>query len=145
MKRFVRFALAALALTNPGALPLMSQNASGPPNHWLEQLPATPEFSVAPTKKSWEWQRRRVRKQLDELLGPVPARPKRPNVRTLSRDDKGHYFLEKFQFDNGAGAQVPGYLLVPKNAAGRVPAILYCHWHGGQYEIGKEELFLTNA
>jgi dienelactone hydrolase len=36
---------------------------------------------------------------------------------------------------------VPGYLILPKNSPGRAPAILYCHWHGGEYEIGKEELF----
>src|ERR1051325_2112094 len=36
---------------------------------------------------------------------------------------------------------VPGNLLLPKNAPAKVPAILYCHWHGGDYEIGKDELF----
>jgi len=49
--------------------------------------------------------------------------------------------VEKFSFDNGAGATVPGYILLPKNSAGRAPGILFCHWHGGEYEIGKEELF----
>ena len=49
--------------------------------------------------------------------------------------------MEKFQFDNGAGAIVPGYLLLPEEATGKAPAILYCHWHGGEYDIGKEELF----
>jgi dienelactone hydrolase len=32
-------------------------------------------------------------------------------------------------------------LLRPKALRGKAPAILYCHWHGGEYEIGKEELF----
>jgi len=49
--------------------------------------------------------------------------------------------LEKFQFDNGAGSTVPGYLLLPKNAPARSPAILYCHWHAGEWDLGKEELF----
>jgi dienelactone hydrolase len=49
--------------------------------------------------------------------------------------------IEKFSFDNGAGATVPGYILLPKNSAGRAPGILFCHWHGGEYDIGKEELF----
>jgi dienelactone hydrolase len=30
---------------------------------------------------------------------------------------------------------------LPKKVTGKAPAILYCHWHGGEYEIGKEELF----
>ena len=74
----------------------------------------------------------------------IAARPEHPNVQTLSREDRGDYFLEKFEFDNGAGATVPGYLLLPKKANGPVPALLYCHWHGGQYEIGKEELFQSS-
>ena len=36
---------------------------------------------------------------------------------------------------------VPGYLLLPKSVSGTSPAILYCHWHGGEYDLGKEELF----
>jgi dienelactone hydrolase len=35
--------------------------------------------------------------------------------------------------------------LLPKSGPARKPAILYCHWHGGQYDVGKEELFRTNA
>ncbi|HZV36013.1 MAG TPA: alpha/beta hydrolase family protein, partial [Verrucomicrobiae bacterium] len=75
------------------------------------------------------------------LLGKLPPRPNVSAMQTLSREDRGDYILEKFQFDNGAGAIVPGYLVLPKNHPGKAPAILYCHWHGGQYDIGKEELF----
>jgi dienelactone hydrolase len=49
--------------------------------------------------------------------------------------------VEKFRFDNGAGALVPGYILLPKNAPSKAPAILYCHWHAGEYDLGKAELF----
>jgi dienelactone hydrolase len=49
--------------------------------------------------------------------------------------------VEKFRFDNGAGCVVPGYLILPKNVTGKVPGILYCHWHAGEYDLGKEELF----
>ena len=80
-----------------------------------------------------------------EVVGGLPPRPAKLDVKTLSRQDKGDYWLEKFTFDNEAGATVPGYLLLPKNAKGKSPAILYCHWHGGHYTIGKEELFGTNA
>jgi dienelactone hydrolase len=62
-------------------------------------------------------------------------------VETISREDRGDYVVEKFRFDNQAGASVPGYLLLPKRPEGKVPAILFCHWHGGEYHIGKEELF----
>jgi len=112
---------------------------------WLEAGSPVPDFKVPASKAAWERQRRQVRAQLWELLGALPPRPKKLAVEPLKREDRGDYLLEKFQFDNGAGATVPGYLLLPKKSSGKSPAVLYCHWHGGQYDIGKEELFRTNA
>jgi len=66
-----------------------------------------------------------------------------PSVKILSREDKETYWLEKFEFDNGAGATVPAVLLLPKNATGKSPAILWNHWHGGEYDGGKIEIFQT--
>ena len=108
---------------------------------WLASTELAPPFAVPPTREEWETQRQQVRAELWKLLGRLPPRPATPKVETLSREDRGGYIVEKFQFDNGAGATVPGYLLLPKNAPGKLPAILYCHWHGGEYDIGKEELF----
>lgn len=127
------------------ATSLMPQTNPTVARRWLEAAPPVPDFRVPTSKAAWERQRKQVRAQLWELLGKLPPRPKRLAVETLKREDRGDYLVEKFQFDNGAGATVPGYLLLPKNAPGKSPAILYCHWHGGQYDIGKEELFGTNA
>jgi len=111
----------------------------------MESAPPVPDFQVAKSKVGWERQRKQVRAQLWDLLGDLPPRPKRLSVQTLRREDHADYLLEKFQFDNGAGSVVPGYLLLPKKSSGKSPGILYCHWHGGQYDIGKEEIFGTNA
>ncbi len=127
------------------AAQLMAQTNQTEAQRWLEKAPVTPDFTTPATLKSWKTQRQQIREELGKLLGQLPPRPKIPAVQTISREDRGDYILEKFQFDNGAGATVPGYLLLPKNAAGKSPAILYCHWHGGEYDIGKEELFRTNA
>lgn len=108
---------------------------------WLAAAPSVPEFKVPAQASDWQRRRQEVRAQLEKLLGELPPRPKVPEVRTRSREDRGDYFVEKFEFDNQAGAMVPGYLLIPKNVSGKRPAILYCHWHGGEYPIGKEELF----
>ncbi len=64
-------------------------------------------------------------------------------MRVLKREEREDYFLETFAFDNGAGEEVRGYGFYPlhASAATPAPAILYCHWHGDQYDIGKEELF----
>jgi dipeptidyl aminopeptidase/acylaminoacyl peptidase len=112
---------------------------------WFTQARTAPEFKVPKTSKEWAQQRKQIRAQLWELLGDLPPRPKVPKAQTLVREERDGYVLEKFQLDNGAGATVPGYLLLPRHSPSRVPAILYCHWHGEQYDIGKEEIFRTNA
>ena len=121
--------------------PAVAQTNQSNAQRWLAAAEVAPPFTIPATKPAWEKQRKQVRTQLLELLGKLPPRPKVPKVQTLSREDHGEYTCEKFQFDNGAGAMVPGYLLLPKNVPGKAPAILYCHWHGGEYDIGKEELF----
>jgi dienelactone hydrolase len=122
---------------------IMAEQASEA-ERWLTAAGPVPEFVAAGSKPEWQEQRLRIRETLGALLGPLPSRPERPRVTLVRREDRGGYFLEQFEFDNGAGAVVPGYLLLPKGAA-KAPAILYCHWHGGQYDVGKEELFRTNA
>ncbi len=145
MKQFL-LALTALvtvqATVDPSLMAATNQSAAA---QWLAKADLASPLTVPSTRRIWENSRREIRGQLWQLLGKLPPRPRVPTVRTLSREDRGDYFLEKFEFDNLAGATVPGYLLLPKNPTGKVPGILYCHWHGGQYDVGKEELFRTNA
>ena len=101
----------------------------------------TPTFRVASSKAEWVRRRKQLRARLWKLLGRLPARPKVPKIKTLSREDRGDYWVERFEFNNGARATVPGYLLLPKIRHHRAPAILYCHWHADEYHLGKEELF----
>ncbi len=108
---------------------------------WLAKAELAPPFAAPQTRSAWESKRTQIRAQLWTLLGKLPARPPVPKVDVLTREDRGDYMLEHFQFDNGAGATVPGYLLLPKQGPDKKAAILYCHWHGGEYDIGKEEIF----
>ena len=121
----------------------MAQTNESDAARWTAYAPAVPPLRVPTTLSKWKKQRPEIRARLWQLLGKLPTRPKTPQVRTSSREDRGDYLLEKFEFDNGAGAMVPGYILLPKNRVGKASAILYCHWHGGEYDIGKEELFLA--
>jgi dienelactone hydrolase len=118
----------------------MSQTNETDAARWLAKAPPVPAFNAPVSKGAWEKQRKQIRSTAIELLGKLPPRPKLPAVKTLSRDDRGDFILEKFEFDNQAGATVPGYLFLPKATNGKSPAILYCHWHGGQYIVGKEEM-----
>ncbi len=133
------------AVEDTAAMPTAADSVRIRAEAWLSKAPSLPEFVAPATRELWEQRRADIRRELWQLLGSLPPRPNRPNARMLSREERDGYTLEKFQFDNGAGAIVPGYLLLPLVHREKLPGILYCHWHGGQYDIGKEELFRTNA
>ena len=121
----------------------IAQTADNEAAQWLAKAAIAPPLTIPNSLAAWTAKRAEIRAELWNLLGALPPRPTVPEAKTLQREDRGDYTLEKFQFNNGAGAIVPGYLLLPKNFAGKRPGVLYCHWHGGEYEIGKEELFQT--
>jgi dienelactone hydrolase len=131
------FALVLLS----SSVKMIAQPDSPDWQRWLHAAGPVPEFAAPDSRAAWQSRRQEIRSRLWQLLGNLPPRPSTPRVETLSRKDRGDYIVEKFQFDNGAGAVVPGYLLLPKGTPGKAPAILYCHWHGGEYDNGKEELF----
>lgn len=127
----------------PLLLATMSSAQDNPvAENWLAKAAPVPALKIPATQSEWETQRKEIRATLWKLLGNLPPRPATPAVTMVSREDKGDYWLEKFTFDNGAGDTVPGYCFVPKTATAdkKAPAILYCHWHGGQYDNGKEEM-----
>lgn len=112
--------------------------------HAQELNTTVPELNVPATVGQWQQQRKTIRETLIKVMGDLPPRPKVTAVRILSREDKGSYMLEKFEFNNQAGAVVPGYFLIPNNGKSKHPAIYYCHWHGGNYDLGKQEIFTTH-
>jgi len=59
---------------------------------------------------------------------------------TVSVEERGTYVLERLVLDLNGLEQVPACFIRPKEARGRLPAILYNHSHGGAYDVGKEEL-----
>jgi dienelactone hydrolase len=106
--------------------------------------PAVPEFNAPTNLEAWKKERVTIRNTLTQVMGNVPPRPTSTDIKILSREDKGSYTLERFEFMNGAGAVVPGYMLIPKAGKTPFPAVYYCHWHGGNYDLGKEEIFTTH-
>lgn len=106
-----------------------------------ENLVGDVKFAVPRSLKEWKARRASVRRRLWQLLGDLPPRPVKPAVRLLWRKQREGFTLEKFEFDNEAGAIVPGYLCLPEGLEAPAPAILYCHYHGGEYDNGKEEIF----
>lgn len=92
------------------------------------------------TLTAWEAQRRQIRAVLQEHLGIMPPlfTPQPTITHDLQREG---YRLQRIAFENGVGAVVYGYLLIPDGLQTPAPAVLYNHFYGGKYDLGKNELF----
>jgi dienelactone hydrolase len=79
------------------------------------------------------------RRQLYRLLGDLPSR-RRP-IRILERRSHGSmdgYEVEYILFEFNGREPVPAYYIRPAGRDGEpLPAVLYNHWHGGDYPLGK--------
>lgn len=91
-----------------------------------------PEAGPAPDAET-------LRAALKRLLGGWPDRAAPPEVigRTVEAGDG--FVLERLAVRHASGAEARGLLTRPA-APGPHPAVLYCHAHGGKYEIGASEL-----
>jgi dienelactone hydrolase len=91
-----------------------------------------PEWPLPTDLKKWQdSERDAVRRTLLECLGEMPARPDPAKVKVVSREDKGEYWLERFEFFNGVDMNVPGILAIPKNVKGKIPVVIGMHGHSG--------------
>lgn len=79
------------------------------------------------------------RQQLWSLLGDLPNR-REPRAQLLRTEQCEGYALEHLVLDLNGLQPVPAILLKPDGMVHPAPAMLYMHWHGGNYDRGKEEL-----
>lgn len=116
-----------------GGTPL-NQKWEGVPAEFRESL-KLPVWPLPTNIQQWERDRVNVRQTLVKLMGDLPPRPDPAKVRVVAVENRGEFTLEKIEFHNGADAVVPGYVMIPKPAAGsapkRRPCIVLLHEHGG--------------
>jgi dienelactone hydrolase len=130
--------------------PLKGQSATTSDNIWQEPWEGVPEyyrkwtypdFKFPSNLSTWENDRIQVRKTIQNLLGEIPPRPKQLDMKTLSREQKNGYILEKFMINNEVDSWIPGYLAIPNEVKGKVPVILGLHGHGSS----KENIFGSDS
>lgn len=80
------------------------------------------------------------RAELYSLMGDLPARDRKITAQTVSVEERPGFILEKLVLDVNGLEPAPAYLIKPKTASGRMPAVLFNHWHGGEYYLGKDEM-----
>ncbi|MBW3542838.1 MAG: alpha/beta hydrolase family protein [Planctomycetes bacterium] len=94
-----------------------------------------PEWPVPIDLEQWQQtERPRTRNTILKLLGELPPRPDPARVKVLSREDRGEFILERFEFFNGVDMTVPGILAIPKQLRRPAPAIIGMHGHSGSKE-----------
>jgi dienelactone hydrolase len=124
--------LIAVAISLPcsgqDAPPPLQQPWEGVPERY-RNLPLG-KFEEPRSAADWKARRGRVKQIVLGSLGEIPPRPSPLNVRVVATDQKDGYRIEKFVFDNGVDSMVPGYIAIPDERRGRLPAILTMHGHG---------------
>ncbi|HET6320301.1 MAG TPA: alpha/beta hydrolase family protein, partial [Chloroflexota bacterium] len=82
----------------------------------------------------------RRRKQLWSLLGDLPWQHKPGAPQVVSTEKHDGYTLQRLVLDLNGVEPVPALLLIPDKLQTPAPGLLYIHWHGGMYDLGKEQL-----
>jgi dienelactone hydrolase len=80
------------------------------------------------------------RRELYGLLGDLPPRQRPIGARTLAVEERPGFMLEKLVLDVNGLEPASAYFVKPKQLDGKAPAILFNHWHAGEYNLGKDEL-----
>ena len=73
-------------------------------------------------------------------MGDLPWNHRPGEPRVVSKEEHDTYTLERLVLDLNGVEAVPAILLVPKKRKEKAPGLLYIHWHGGMYDLGKEQL-----
>jgi acetyl esterase/lipase len=95
--------------------------------------PVTPKERPVPTASD-------RRAELYRLMGELPDRHRPIASKKLAEEERDGYLLETWQLDLNGLEPVPAFLARPRSLAGRAPAVLFNHSHGGGYKIGRKEL-----
>jgi dienelactone hydrolase len=81
------------------------------------------------------------RAELYGLLGDLPPRDRPLGTQLVSSEARDGLVIEHLRLDLNGDEPVTAYYVRPAGASGRLPVVLYNHAHGGNYPLGKDELF----
>lgn len=122
---------------------ISGQNSVSPDSIWHKAWEGVPEYyqkwnypdyQFPENLSQWNAKRTEVKETLINLIGDIPERPAKLKVKTVSREVKNGYILEKFLIDNEIDSWIPGYLAIPANVKGKVPVIIGLHGHSSSKE-----------
>jgi dienelactone hydrolase len=99
------------------------------------------EFKPYQSKEEWAKRAEYLRGQILFAAGLWPLPEKTPlNAKVFGLTDKGDYTVEKVYFESFPGHYVSGNLYKPKNATGKLPAVLCPHGHWAYGRLENQQL-----
>ena len=122
---FLKQSAAMLALGN--------EASAGGQGRATPRPPAGEAFSAFQAKR---------RKELWSLLGDLPWDHKPGPVSVVKTEKHDGYTLQRLVLDLNGIEPVPALLLIPDKRQNPAPGLLFIHWHGGMYDLGKEQLLV---
>lgn len=100
--------------------------------------PMSPDLS----KEEFAAYQEKRRKELWSLLGDLPWQHKPAPAKVVKTEKHDGYTLERLVLDLNGAEPVPALLLIPDRRQKPAPGLLFIHWHGGMYDLGKEQLLI---
>jgi len=90
-----------------------------------------PEFIFnANTIDEWKSWSEGLRQAVIADLGGLPDRKVDLCPRVIDEKEYDDYFRQRIVYSSDEYLDVPAYVLIPKNVAGKLPAVIACHGHG---------------
>ncbi len=103
-------------------------------------FPAAAASKVPDSKNKFMAYQASRRQELWGLLGDLPWEHRAGPAKLISTEKHEGYTLERLVLDLNGAEPVPALLLIPERRQGPAPGLLFIHWHGGMYDLGKEML-----
>ena len=83
------------------------------------------------------------RQKLMKLLGDLPGKDAPIDCQLICRDENEKFVKESLLLELNGIEPVPAYFIKPRKGGTQFPVIVYNHWHGGEYHLGKEQVLQT--
>jgi dienelactone hydrolase len=99
-------------------------------------------MDMYPAATQFEQYQQARRKELWGILGDLPWKHQPAPPQLIKTEKHEGYTLERIVLDLNGLEPVPAILLIPEKRRKPAPGLLYIHWHGGMYDLGKEQLLL---
>ncbi len=93
-----------------------------------------------PGERDFVRYQKKRRKELWALLGDLPWDHKPQPPKLVKKEKHDGYTVERLVLDLNGREPAPALLLLPDKRPPQAPGLLYIHWHGGMYDLGKEQL-----